>query len=106
MASRASASHIMQASSKLKKQLVSSKQPTIDSFDIKIPLTLLKNALSLTGKLNQSFNQLRKNFIKPLLPVQYDRLADIVDDSSKHLFKDIITDSLESLKNENQMKAL
>ena len=85
---------------------MSSKQPTIDSFDIEIPLTLLKNTLSLTGKLNQSFNQLRKNFIKPSLPVQYDRLADIADDSSKHLFKDIMTDSLESLKNKNQMKAL
>ena len=73
----ASASHIVQPSSKLTKQLVSSKQPTVDSFDVKVTLTLLKNALSLAGKLNQSINQLRRNFIKPSLPVQYARLADI-----------------------------
>ena len=61
---------------------------------------------SLAGKLNQSINQLRRNFIKPSLPVQYARLADIADDSSEHLFRDSITDSLESLEKENQMKAL
>ena len=61
----ASVSYIVQASSELTKQLVSSKQPTAASFDVKIPLTLLKNALSLAGKLNQSINQLRRNFIKP-----------------------------------------
>ena len=94
----ASASHIVQASSELTKQLVSSKQPTVDSFDVKVPLTLLKNALSLAGKLNQSINQLRRNFIKPSLPVKYARLADIADDSSEHLFGGCITDSLESLK--------
>ena len=82
----ASASHIVQASSELTKQLVSSKQPTVDLFDVKVPLTLLKNALSLAAKLNQSINQLRGNFIKPSLPVQYARLADIADDSSEHLF--------------------
>ena len=67
---------------------------------------LLKNALSLAGKLNQSINQLRRNFIKPSLPVQYARLADIAGDSSEHRFGDSITDFLESLKKENQMKAL
>ena len=101
-----SASHIAKASSKLTKQLVSTKQPTVDSFDVKVPLTLLSNALSLAGTLNQSINQLGRIFIKPSLPVQYARLADITDDSSEHLFRDSITDSLESLKKENQMKAL
>ena len=85
---------------------MSSKQPTADSFDVKVPLTLLKSALSLAGKLNQSINQLRSNFIKPSLPAQYARLADIADDSSEHLFGDSITDSLESLKKKNQKKAL
>ena len=42
----ASASHIVQASSELRKQLLSSKQPTVDSFNVKVSLTLLKNALS------------------------------------------------------------
>ena len=87
----ASVSHIVQASSELTKQLVSSKQPTADSFDV---------------KLNQSINQLRRNFIKPSLPVQYARLADIANDLSEHLFRDSIANSLESLKKENQMKAL
>ena len=96
----------MQASSELTKQLVPSKQPTADSFDVKVPLTSLKYALSLAGKLNQSINQVRRNFIKPSLPVQYAMLAGIADDSSEHLFKDSITDSMESLKEENQMKAL
>ena len=61
----ASVSHIVQASSELTKQLVSLKQPTGDSFDVKIPLTLRKYVLSLAGKLNQSINQLRRVFIKP-----------------------------------------
>ena len=61
----ASASRIVEASSEITKQLVSSKQPTVDSFDVKVPLTLLKNVLSLVGKLNKTINQLRRNFIKP-----------------------------------------
>ena len=101
----APASQIVQASSELTKQLVSSKQPRTDSLDAKVPLTLLQNALSLAGKLNRSINQLRRNFITPL-PAQYARLADIADDSSEHFFRDSITDSLESLKKENQIKAL
>ena len=64
-----SASHIVKASSELSKQLVFSKQPTVDSFDVKISLPLLKNALSLAGKLNQTINKLRRNFIKPSLSV-------------------------------------
>ena len=97
----ASASLIVQASSELTKQLVSSKQPAVDSFDVKSPLALLKNALSFAGKLEQSINQLRRDFIKtikPSLPVQYARLAGIADDPSEHLDGDSITDSLESLK--------
>ena len=97
----ASASHIVQASSELTKQLVSFKQSTVDSFNVKVPLTLLKNAVSLAGKLDQSINQPRRNFIKPSLPVQYARLADIADDISEHLSGYSITDSLESLKKEN-----
>ena len=61
----ASASHIVQVSSELTKQLVSPKQPTVDSFDVKVALTLPKYVLSLAGKLNQSINQLRRIFIKP-----------------------------------------
>ena len=91
-----SASHIAKAFSKVTRQLVSSKQPSVDSFDVKVPLTLLSNALSPAGTLNQSINQLGRSFIKPSLPVQYARLADITDDSSEHLFGDSITDSLES----------
>ena len=73
----------------------------MDSFDVKVPLTLLKNALSFACKLNQTINQLRRNFIKPSLPVQYARL-----DSSEHLFRDsiTITDTLESLQKENKQK--
>ena len=79
----------------------------MNSFDVNVPLmTLLKNALSLASALNQSINQLRRTFIKASLPVQYARLADIADGSSEHLFRDSITNSLESLKKENQMKAL
>ena len=77
----------------------------MDSIDVKVPLTLLKNTLSLSGKLNQSINQLRRSFIKPSLLVQYAKL-DIADNSSQHLFRDPITHSLESLKKENQMKVL
>ena len=100
-----SASHKVQASSELKKQLVPSKQSIVDSIDVKVPLTLLKNTLSLSGKLNQSINQLRRSFIKPSLLVLYAKL-DIADNSSQHLFRDSITHSLESLKKENQMKVL
>ena len=38
------------------------------------------------------------NFIKPSLPAQYVRLADIAVESSEHLFGDSVTDFLESLK--------
>ena len=100
------ASHIVQASSELTKQLASSIQPQVDSFDIKVSFRLLKYALSLAVKLNQSINLLRRLFIKPSLPVQCASLADIADDSPEHIFGDSITDSLESLKKENQIKAL
>ena len=61
----ASTSYIVQASSELTKQLVSSKQPTADSCDVKVALQMLKNDISLAGKLIQIINQLRTNFIKP-----------------------------------------
>ena len=38
--------------------------------------------IDLVGTLNQSFNQLRRNFIKLSLPVQYVRLAHIADERS------------------------
>ena len=100
-----SASYIVQTSSELSKQPVFSKQPTVDSFDVKVSLPLLKNALSLAAKLNQTINKLRRHFIKPSLSVQYSRLADIADDSSEHLFGDSVTDSLEFLEKKNERTA-
>ena len=55
---------VQKNSSELSKQLVSSKQLTVDSFDVKMSLTLLKNALFLASELNESIQQLRRNFIK------------------------------------------
>ena len=55
---------VQKNSSELAKQLVPSKQLTVDSFDVKMSLTLLKNALFLTSELNESIQQLRRNFIK------------------------------------------
>ena len=52
-------------------------------MDVKVPWTVLKNALPLTGNFNQTMNYLRRNFIKPSLPTQCARLIDIADGSSK-----------------------
>ena len=54
-------------------------------MNVTVPLTVLKNALPLTGNFNQTINYLRRNFIKPSLPTQCARLIGITDGSSKRL---------------------
>ena len=55
---------VQKNSSELAKQLVPSKQLTVDSFDVKMSLTFLKNALFLASELHESIQQLRRNLIK------------------------------------------
>ena len=84
---------------------MSSKQSERDAID-EIPLTMLKNAFYLAEKLNQTSSQLRRNFIKSLLPIQYATLGDKGHDLFEHLVGDSIRNALKSLQNENKMKAL
>ena len=70
------------------------------------PLTKIKDALSLAGKANQELNQIRRSIIKPYLPQQFTKMADISDDSKSFLFGDLIADTVESLRKENQTKSL
>ena len=44
--------------------------------------------------------------IKPYLPPQFTKLADISDDSKDFLFGDLIANTVESLQKENQTKSL
>ena len=50
--------------------------------DIKNPLTILKDSLSLVGKLNQILNQFCRNLVLPLLPQQFVKLTENVEQSS------------------------
>ena len=70
------------------------------------PLTKFKDALSLADKANQELNQFRRNMIKPYLPPQFSKLADISDDSKNFLFGDSIPSRVEPLRYENQTKSL
>ena len=70
------------------------------------PLTKMKDAISLADKANQELNQFRRNMIKPYLPPQFIKLADISDDSTNFLFGDSIADTVESLRKANQIKLL
>lgn len=54
------------------------------NLDINLPLSLLKNSLSLAGNVNHALNQYRRDIIKPL----QSQLANIVQstyDSSAYL---------------------
>ena len=44
--------------------------------------------------------------LKPYLPPQFAKLADISDDSKNFLFGDSIANAVESLRKENQTKSL
>ena len=46
-----------------------------------ITLTMLKDSLSLAGKMSQSINQLRRKLIKPTLPPQFSKLAEKSEES-------------------------
>ena len=97
----------LKAASELTNILQSLKQgKPITDKDIKTPMTSLKDSLSLAGKVNQSINQLRRYLIKPSLPSQYSKLADLTDESAEHLFGDSISEKLDSLNKENQLKSL
>ena len=54
----------------------------------------------------QKLKQFRRNMIKPYLPPQFTKLADISDDSKDFLFGDLIANTVESLQKENQTKSL
>ena len=45
------------------------------NLDIKAPLSLLKNLLSLAGNVNQALTQYRSAIIKPTLPSQFVKIA-------------------------------
>ena len=60
----------------------------------------------IKGKANQELNQFRMNMIKPYLPPQFAKLADISDDSKNILFGDSIADPVGSLRKKNQTKPL
>ena len=102
----ASASLILQAASDMSQYVVVASKSSGGQIDIMPPQSKIKDALSLAGKANQELNQFRRNMIKPYLPIQFAKLADINDDSKNFLFGDSIADTVESLRKENQTKSL
>ena len=82
----ASASLILQAVSDMSQYLPVASKISGGKIDIMPPLTEFKGALSLEGKVNQELNQYRRNMIKPYLPPQFAKLADISDDPKNDLF--------------------
>ena len=101
----ASAYLILQAASDMS-YLVAALYSSGGKTDIMPPLTKMKDAISLADKANQELNQFRRNMIKPYLPPQFIKLADISDDSTNFLFGDSIADTVESLRKANQIKLL
>ena len=102
----ASASLIFQAASDMSQYLPVAPKSSGGKIDIMPPLTKIKDVLSLAGKENQELNQYRRNMIKPYLPPQFAKLADIIDDSKNYLFGNSIVGAVESLRKENQTKSL
>ena len=74
--------------------------------NFKIPLNFLKDSLSLAGKANQMINQLRRQLIKPTLPPKYCQITDIADDLATYLFGEKISELLETLNKEHQLRSL
>ena len=97
---------ILQAASDMSQYLVAASESLGGKIEIMPLLTKIKNALSFAGKANQELNQFRRNMIKPYLPPQFAKFADISDDSKNFLFGDSIADTVESLWKENQTKSL
>ena len=64
----ASASLIHQAASDMSLYLVVAAKSTGEIINIILPLTKIKDALSLARKANQELNHFRRNMIKPYLP--------------------------------------
>ena len=60
-----------------------------------------QDAISLARKVNQELNQFSRNMIKPYLPPQFAKLADISDDSKNFLFGDSVASTVESLRKED-----
>ena len=73
---------------------------------IMIPLTMLKDSLSLAEKMSQSINQLRRKLIKPALPPEFSKLAEKSEESSEWLFGNSISESVENLEKKNMLKSL
>ena len=76
------------------------------NLDIKTPLSLLKNSLSLAGNVNQALNQYRCDIIKPTLPSQFVKIAEAAGDSSAYLFGDSLTEKMDRLQKESRIKYL
>jgi len=66
----------------------------------------LKEALSLSGKVSQSTNKLRRELMKPTLPKGYGRLASEAEETSEWLFGESVCERLEKLKKENKIKEI
>ena len=61
--------------------------------DLTGPVNLLKDSLSLPGKVNQLIYRLRRHLIKPTLFSKYCKLADVTDESASQLFENKISDT-------------
>ena len=68
-------------------------------------MDLLKDLLSLARKVNQQTNRLRRHLIKPPLPLNYCKLADVADESDSQ-FGNKISDALETLAKEHQLHSI
>lgn len=67
-------------------------------------MDLLKDLLSLARKVNQA-NRLRRHLIKPPLPLNCCKLADVANESDSQ-FGNKISDALETLAKEHQLHSI
>ena len=67
------------------------------NLDIKAPLSLLKNSLSLAGNVNRALNQYRCDIIKSTVLSQFVKIAELADDSSVYLIGESLTEKMDRL---------
>lgn len=71
-----------------------------------ILLAVVKDSLSLAGKLSWSITRLRRKLIKPASPPKFSKIAEKLAESSEWLFGDYVSVSMENLQKKNKLKTL
>ena len=74
--------------------------------EVREALKDLKDSMTFAGKLSQQINQIRRDLIKPSIPIDYKKLASEADETSELLFGSGLCEKMEKLKKQNQLCSL